>query len=168
MPAIRPCELPANALLLKYREGGYADCYATEVEGSVSLAAYVEAFYTSPLFRIERFLLGLFARRPSSDREAGELARGAAGTFAAWKVEARAADQLLVADFTGRTRSWFRVSVVEGGAGTRLWFGSAVVSRRNSATGKSEMGAGFHALLGFHRLYSRLLLRSAGARLPAR
>ena len=49
--------------------------------------------------------------------------------------------------------------------GTRLYFGSAVVPVMNAATGKSEMGFVFKALLGFHKLYSRALLSAAAARL---
>jgi hypothetical protein len=48
---------------------------------------------------------------------------------------------------------------------TRLYFGSAVVPERNAKTGRVSFGFGFHALLGFHRLYSRALLRSAVSRL---
>ena len=50
-------------------------------------------------------------------------------------------------------------------AGTRLYFGSAVVPERNAKTGQAKYGFAFHAMLGFHRLYSRALLRSAVSRL---
>ncbi len=55
-------------------------------------------------------------------------------------------------------------SALEGGGGTLLHFGSAVVRRRNRSGGKPETGAVFNALLGFHRLYSRLLLGAARRR----
>jgi hypothetical protein len=71
---------------------------------------------------------------------------------------------LLLADFTGATRSWLMSEVVPAG-GTRLWFGSAVVPRRHGPGGQPQFGAGFHALLGFHRAYSRALLAAAGRRL---
>ncbi len=48
---------------------------------------------------------------------------------------------------------------------TRLYFGSAVVPRQSAGAGKPVMGSLFQALLGFHRLYSRLLLRAASKRL---
>jgi hypothetical protein len=51
------------------------------------------------------------------------------------------------------------------GAGTRLYFGSAVVPLRDAKTGGTRMGPLFRALLGFHRLYSRVLLRAAAKRL---
>ena len=77
MSAIRACELPAHALLGKYRGGGsYADCYFTEVSRKVSQAEYVEAFYTTAVFKLERLLLALFVARPSSDAHAQELACG--------------------------------------------------------------------------------------------
>jgi hypothetical protein len=169
--AVEPCELPPGALLGRYRDGGaFADCYSTVVTASVSHSAFVEAFYTTPLFRLERALLGWFASRPSTDGQAKALAAGAISHFAAWVVEDRSAQQLLVSDFSGRTRSWLMVDSVAGSdiAGhTRLYFGSAVVPRKSKPVGKRSMGFVFHALLGFHKLYSRLLLRSARVRILA-
>ena len=43
--------------------------------------------------------------------------------------------------------------------------GKVQFPRTDPATGERRMGAAFAALLGFHKLYSRLLLRSASARL---
>ncbi len=164
--------LPANALLLRYAgPTGYTDCYATEVPGAVSHQAFVHAFYTSPVFRIERVLLRWFAGRASTEGDAAALASGACDRFAAWDVEGRADNQLLLADFTGRTRSWFMVLPMHGAGGqsaagpcTRLYFGSAVVPRIREATGEGSMGAMFYALLGFHRVYSRTLLWAARRR----
>jgi hypothetical protein len=48
---------------------------------------------------------------------------------------------------------------------TRLYFGSAVVPKVDTKTGKVTMGFAFYALGGFHRLYSCLLLRAACNRL---
>jgi len=167
MPDIRPCALPPQALLARYAgAGGYADCYTTEVARPVLHAAYVEAFYTSWLFRLERRLIRLFLSRPSTDAEAVELACGGRTEFAAWRVEGRAVDQLLMCDIGGRTRSWLMVSAATAPAqGTRLYFGSAVVPAISRSTGKQGMGFVFRALLGFHKVYSRALLRSASARL---
>ena len=53
----------------------------------------------------------------------------------------------------------------DDGAATRLYFGSAVVPIRDHATGESKMGFAFEALIGFHTLYSRVLLNAARARL---
>ena len=162
--AVEPCGIPAAALLRRYQDGdGYADCFVTEVEGEVSQAEFIEAFYTTPLFKVERAILKWFASRPSTDLDAKALAGGRASTFAAWRVEDRSADQLLLADFTGRTRSWLMAA--PAGGRTRLHFGSAVTPVTNARTGRRGMGASFRALLGFHKLYSRLLLRSAHARI---
>jgi hypothetical protein len=50
-------ELPADALPWKDRErGAYTDCYTTDVPLQVSHARYVEAFYTSWAFKLERLL----------------------------------------------------------------------------------------------------------------
>jgi len=168
MPAIHRCELPQEALLCKYQRGGaYADCYVTEVAQQVSHAAFVEAFYTTWLFKVERLLLAWLVAKPATDTQARQLAAGAIDTFAAWNVEARAADQLLLCDFQGRTRSWLMVTPIPGhaAAGTRLYFGSAVVPALQGGTAKPRLGPVFHLLLGFHKLYSRALLSAAKSRL---
>lgn len=150
-------DLPDEALLQRYREqGDYTDCFAIDVPGPVAHAAFVEAFYTTAVFKLERLLLGLLASRPSRDAEARELAVGQREQFSAWSVEARAPQQLLMCDFAGSTRSWLMAGPAPG-AGTRLYFGSAVVRKRQ--------GGAFHALLGFHKLYSRILLHAAASRL---
>jgi hypothetical protein len=165
---IKACELPIGALLLRYREtGAYTDCYAVEIAGLVSQAEYIEAFYTTWVFKLERLLLAWFVSKPSTDLQATALASGALDSFAAWTVEGRAADQLLMCDFQQRTRSWLMCAAVTGEAatGTRLYFGSAVVPVTHSTSGRKTMGLAFSALLGFHKLYSRVLLRAAVSRL---
>jgi hypothetical protein len=163
--AVRPCELPAEALLQRYRAAGaYADCYCVDVPHAVSHADYVQAFYTTAVFKLERLILRGFAARPSTDAQARSLARGETDAFAAWSVEGRAPDQLLLCDFMRRTRSWLMVAPLP--AGTRLYFGSAVVPLRDRRSGAPRLGFGFTALLGFHRVYSRVLLAAARARLP--
>ncbi|MCI4568474.1 hypothetical protein [Lysobacter sp. CFH 32150] len=169
MPAIQPCELPEGALLHKYRDSGaYTDCYVTEVAWPVSQAEYVEAFYTTTVFKLERQLLTWFASRPSTDIEAGQLAAGALSSFAAWSVEGQTSHQLLLCDFAGRTRSWLMAVPVEDADPcdrTRLYFGSAVVPMTSAGSGKKTLGFAFRSLLGFHKLYSRVLLHAAKARL---
>jgi hypothetical protein len=146
--------------------GGYGDCFTVPVDRSVSLAEFVGAFYTTPLFRIERVILRFLAASPSTDEEIQQLMAGARATFAAWELSARTETQLLMSDRYGKTRSWFRV-VPQAAGGTLLQFGSAVAAKPG-AKGKSGMSSGFHVLLGFHRLYSRLLLQSARKRLLGR
>ncbi len=166
MPSVQPSEVPQNSFLRKYKAGpGYADCYVTQVPGAVTQAAYIEAFYTSPLFKIERTLLHYLASKPATDADARALAGGAATRFSAWRVEAQSATELLLADFTGRTRSWLMATpapLANEPPGTLLYFGSAVVPL--SGQGAQSMGWLFRALLGFHRLYSRLLLGAASKR----
>lgn len=168
MTTIHSCEVPLNSFLGRYQDGiGFADCYFTEVAGTVSQAAFIEAFYTSSLFKLERTILKHLASKPATDADAQRLAIGAADRFSAWRVEGQSCSELLLADFTGRTRSWLMASPLIGpsrGTGTRLYFGSAVVPRSNRGTVKPGMGWLFHALLGFHKLYSRLLLRAATRR----
>lgn len=171
MPSIHQCELPHEALLRKYQHSGaYADCYVTQVAQHVCQAEYVEAFYTTPLFKLERLLLAWLVSKPSTDAQARQLASGTIDSFAAWSVEARREDQLLMCDFQGRTRSWLMVAPAEEGesaGSTRLYFGSAVVPARtpNAGTETPDLGWTFRLLLGFHKLYSRALLFSAKARL---
>lgn len=166
MSPIKACELPSNALLRRYLGGrAYADCYATEFAGPVSHTAFVTAFYTTRVFKLERLLLSWLAKRPSSDAEVVDMATGRLASFAAWNVEERAPDQLLLCDFQGRTRSWLMTAPVPGRDATRLFFGSAVVPITDRRTGKATMGLAFRALLGFHKLYSRILLRAAVRRL---
>ena len=169
MPRIQPCDVPPDSFLRRYKEGsGYADCYVTEIAGTVSQAAFVEAFYTSALFKLERLLLAHLASKPASDADARQLAAGSVAAFSAWRVEAQSPSQLLLADFTGRTRSWLMAVPVAGAAGTRLYFGSAVVPKQRRDGRPGGMGWPFHALLGFHRLYSRLLLGAAWRRVARR
>jgi len=168
MNAIRRCELPQGALLGKYqREGAYTDCYVTEIPRRVSHAEYVAAFYTTALFKVERRLLAWLIAKPSSDAQVSQLASGAVNSFAAWNVEARSVDELLLSDFQGRTRSWLMAIPVASGSseGTRLYFGSAVLPVVDASTGNRTRGIASRMLLGFHKLYSRALLFSAKSRL---
>lgn len=171
MPAVQACELPPEALLCRYfRSGAYTDCYCVDLDRTVSHAEFVEAFYTTAVFKLERLILRLFVARPSTDAEARQLAHGIRESFAAWSVEDRAPNQLLLSDYVGRTRSWLMVADASGGeiAGTRLYFGSAVVPARSASKGGTDIGATYRLLLGFHKLYSRILLRAARLRLARR
>jgi hypothetical protein len=166
--SIRRCELPPQALHKRYEaECSYVDCYSTVVQGSVSHPQFVEAFYTTLLFKLERFILFLFLSKSSSDEEARRLASGSLNSFAAWTVEARAENQLLMCDFKSSTRSWLMVDGEEdsGDIVTRLYFGSVVVHTLDKNTGKRKMGFLLKALMPFHRLYSHGLLAAAKFRL---
>lgn len=164
MPVVEKCELPSRSLLTRYADAGaYTDCYTAVILAQASQAQYVAAFYTTALFRLERILLGWLISRPSTDRQALELASGEADTFAAWEVEAREDDQLLLSDLRGRTRSWL-MSEASDPDSTRLYFGSAVLPKP-STRGERPMSLAFRVLLPFHKLYSWALLASARHRL---
>ena len=168
MSTIESCALPSNALLDAYaKAGAYTDCFTTHISRRVALDQFVEAFYTTGLFKLERLILKWAVSHPSTDVQATQLAADKIDSFAAWRVEDRSENQLLMCDFRNRTRSWFMVEP-EGNPGipmTRLYFGSAVVPQKHSSTGKSAMGIISRSLLGFHRLYSVALLRAARSRL---
>lgn len=160
--------MPEEALHAKYaRAGAYTDCFTVEVPGHISHAQFVEAFYTTWVFKLERLILQWIVGKPSTDAEARELAAGTRDRFAAWTVEDRATDQLLMCDYLGRTRSWLMVAATGSShlPSTRLCFGSVVVPVVDKATGQSKLGSPYSALLGFHKLYSRVLLHAARARL---
>lgn len=163
---IRASHVPPDSLLSPYvASGAYADCYVAELPSNITHVRFVEAFYTTALFKLERLLLGLFLSRPSTDAQARQLAEGHLSSFAAWSVESRAENQIILA--AGRTRSWLMVTASPDThpTGTRLFFGSAIVPSRQSAGARGSMGLVFKVLLGFHKLYSQALLWSARARL---
>ena len=112
MRPIRQVTLPADSLLKAFRGGGHpelwqdhGDCFTVLVDVAVTSPEFVAAFYTSPLFKLERLALRFLAGAPSSDAEVAALASGSRDTFAVWIVGERPATQLLVCDRYGRTRS---------------------------------------------------------------
>lgn len=165
MPVITKSPTPVNALIHKYTSmpGAYTDCFFTDIPKQISFPDYLFAFYTTPLFKLERLILTFAVQKPSTDAQAKDLTEGKRDSFAAWTVEAREENQILMCDFAGSTRSWLMAVLIEGG--TRLYFGSAVVPHRISKDGGSSLGFFFQALLGFHKIYSALLLYSAKSRL---
>lgn len=160
---------PSDSLLKTYtggrqpeRWGQYGDCFSVQVDRLVSLEEFVFAFYTTRVFRLERAILRLAIGAASTDAQAHGVANGSENVFAAWRVGARSESQLLMCDRYESTRSWFRV--LPNQAGTTLQFGSAVASARGKMQAPS-MSRGFGLLLGFHVLYSKVLLRAAARRL---
>lgn len=147
--------LPADALLQRYatRDDCYTDCYVADVQAD-DLAACIRAFYCTPLFRAERLILGIVGKG-STDADVAALAAGEADHYAAWCVEDRTDQQILMCDFAGYTRSWLYH------AGDKLFFGSAVTPAEPGA----DLGFVVNALMPFHKLYSRGLLGSAARRL---
>lgn len=153
--------MPGGALLARYvRSDVYTDSFRLVIEDEIPHAEFVFAFYTTWLFRLERWILRFAVSKPSTDSQARRLADGSIEFFAAWTVEDRTTDQILMCDFHKRTRSWLMVEPlpIGHGVGTQLYFGSAVVN-----PGKGGIGL----LLGLHKLYSRALLSTARSRLKA-
>lgn len=160
MMTIRECDLPPDALLRRHdRDNGHVDCFQVEAPGRIELGHYVEAFYTTSLFKAERTILSL-AGHPSTDAEASMLVGGQSTRFAAWTVEGRDEDQLLMRDTTGRTRSWFHVSrtTTENPERTMLYFGSGVTAVSTGKSGSMSLGPAFRILMPVHMFYSRALL----------
>lgn len=154
---VAPTALPKASLLQQYAQQRYAytDCFSIDLAKEITLAQFITAFYTTPLFKAERFVLKNAAKRPSTDRDVASLAAEHSDTFAAWRVEARGENQILLEDMAGRTRSWLMVTPSQHK--TTLYFGSAVTPPGNS----NKLGFVFTALLGTHKLYSKSLLKAA-------
>jgi len=161
MLSIQKIPIPSDSLLKKYTSiaGAYTDCYATGMARNVSFPEFIFAFYTTPLFRLERLILALTVFKPSADMEARQIADGTTDKFAAWIMEDRTENEILLCDFVRRTRSWLMAEQNE--TNTQLYFGSAVVPKM----GETSLEFGYRALLGFHQVYSVLLLWSAKAKL---
>lgn len=163
MTHVKKTAVPDGALPAKYlRLGGYhTDCFETKVEGDISLARFVEAFYTGALFKCERLILKLAAARPSTDANARAIACGETTRFAAWDMEERTDTQMILCDMNKATRSWF---MVEPSTESSTWlrFGSVVSPK----PGTTELPTLIRPLMPLHEVYSILLLKGAVRRLP--
>jgi hypothetical protein len=160
----RPCPLPAHAILrTRDVKNGFVDCFFIDVDAPISHAQFVATFYTSWLFKMERFILGWVVAKPSTDAEAQQLAEGERTQFAAWTFEARAENQLLMRDYQGATCSWLMSEALAGSnpSRTRLYFGSAITPAGSPRAQARRETALFRALLWLHTLYSKALLDAA-------
>ena len=157
MPNVTPLPVPQDALLQRYvaQAGCYTDCFAATLPRAVALPEFITAFYTTWLFRLERAVLTVAMRRRIRDTDVAALASGAGDRFAAWTVEARHADQILLCDITGGTRSFLAVDETAHG-GSRLLFGSAVVPSKSG-----KLSPVVKVLTPLHQVYSRSLLHLA-------
>ena len=156
----RACDVPRDGVLQAYvgRGATYTDCFEVMSPLEIPMEDFIEAFYTTWLFRLERVVLSAILRRRIADADVVALAQEGAD-FAAWHVEARREGQLLLADTSGHTRSYLAISPKQGGV-TRLIFGSAIVAR-----GDAPLGRMVTAVIPFHRFYSKCLLRLAERKL---
>ncbi len=144
------------------RPGFYTDCFVTRVPGQVDLQAFLHAFYSTPLFRLERWILRKALGVATSDTDLEALVAGESGSFAVWQLETRTEDQLVAKAVAGsdRTRSWFMVEPDDNG--TRLYFGSVLEPGPQASAGQPpKLGMLFKLGIGPHRLYSRALLNGA-------
>lgn len=152
--AIHARPLPPGSLLAQHSGASdYTDCYTIDVPHMVSLAQFITAFYNSAAFRPERWVLHLIGKG-SGGEDVRALAAGEVQNFAAWSVEARSDNAILMRDFQQRTCSWLCVEELSGK--TRLTFGSGV---------RKPEGVAVNMLMPFHRWYAKTLLKSAAARL---
>jgi len=167
MLSIEKCAVLPDSLVAPYSENGYADSYSAEISGRISLEDFVFGFYTTTLFKLERFILTWTVQKPSNDKQAKELTEGKTNKFAAWTVENRRENELLMCDMLGRTRSWFMVNQTGTNENpkTQLYFGTGISPTIKGKAEKSSFGVFFKALLPFHQMYSVLLLYSAKMKL---
>lgn len=157
MFAVRRIALPPNALLQSKRAAGaFTDCYMLRIERSVTLADSIAAFFTTPVFRLERWIIARVLGKASTDAEARALADGQSDRFLVWVTEARSELQILLG--VGRTATWLKVE--PAGAATVLYLGSAIEQPESARRGWRH-----RALLRFHDVYSRLLLWATALRL---
>lgn len=158
-------ELPDIALSVKYREkGAFVDCYYIDIPKEISLEKYIQAFYTTILFKVERGILSISTLKFASDKDAVQLSLGQTKDYSIWSVENRQDNQILLAEFTGKTKSWLMVQPRKNSM-TRLYFGSVVVPKNLSDSGQASFGLLFHVLSKFHQIYSRALLKAATKKL---
>lgn len=143
-------------------QGYYTDCYGLEIDHIVTLPDFMNAFYTTPLFRLERLVLAITPKGRMKDADVTALSSGESDRMAVWRVEGRRDHEILLS--AGRTKSWLMVAPIQGG--TQLYFGSVVVPEPPKREGGvPRLGPVFDSLLSAHRVYSRLLLGSAAQRL---
>ncbi|QZD91391.1 hypothetical protein K3162_07340 [Qipengyuania xiapuensis] len=161
-------QLPPESLLARRRGPEcYRDAFRASVTGEVSLGELITAFFSSRTFLTERMALHLIGRG-AGHAEIAALAAGRTQRFAAWEVEAREEEELLMHDFLDKTCCWLAVSsrgedgaldgplpVPETGR-TYIWFGTAV---------REFEGPIVSRLRGAHRWYARHLLEAAARRL---
>lgn len=162
-PSVYEVPLPEGALLKEFVDRGeYTDCFVANVTADVTFPEYVESFYTTRLFKVERHILKWLISRSSTDEEARKISRNEIDEFAAWTVHRRSNNQLVMMDLRQQTCSWFMLVPQE--SGSLLYFGSAVMRNGETPRGKALTWP-YRCLLGFHRLYSRALLQAAVSRI---
>lgn len=154
MMSIQMGEIPDQGLLGRYNlvKHAYTDCFKTEVDQSVSFEKYARAFFSSPVFKLERIIIALTTGKKTTERSVDELISGQSDDFAVWQVEDRTDNQLLLKVGDGQIRTWLMSEQKDDS--TMMYFGSAILPLNENG----DKGFLFHALFGFHKLYARILL----------
>ncbi|MEL7396055.1 MAG: hypothetical protein AAFN44_06750 [Pseudomonadota bacterium] len=161
MAKITQIPAPDDSFLhaLACQTGAYADCFeatvACDIPQSDAFQRFVFAFFDSPVFRVERAILRLAGKAPKDRSDPKALALGETDAFAAWRVERRADNEILLVVLNTPIRTW--LSLQKEGSVARLRFGSAILPQE----GKDIPHWAFRVTLPAHVVYSRLLLRAA-------
>lgn len=157
--------IPEWSLLAPYAQPPhYTDHFCISVSAEVTVEQWTAAFFSSRVFRLERFLLNRVFRDKATDDAARALSQGRSDAFSAWTVERRGQGQLLLK--SGITRTWLAAAprVATNGSAdgtTELYLGSAVLG----AFERSIAAWVLRTTLVPHRAYSRALLRSGKRKL---
>ncbi len=160
----RQSPLPEGSFLARYldREGAYTDCFRVDVPGGPDLPAYIETFFDSWVFRLERRVLTLAGKGPATRKTVEALAHQDAQRFAAWIVRERDDSQILMEVPRTPIRTWLRVLPSDEQPGhVRLYFGSALVPPHRTDGAPARLGPLFRWTTGLHKLYSHILLDAA-------
>ncbi|MEO0665459.1 MAG: hypothetical protein AAFY97_06945 [Pseudomonadota bacterium] len=149
--SVRRSAIPDGSLIARYKgQGNHVDAYVASTARYVDLPTYIAAFFSTSVFRAERLLLSISGKQ-SSDDQVADLAAGRGEHIAAWKVEERSANELLLEATGTPIRTWLAVEP----DGTALWFGSVVLAKK----GRIPLLA--RVMMPGHALYSRILLSAA-------
>ncbi len=163
---IRKTTLPAHAMLSRYADGtaSYTDCFAYDYAGPVDLENFLNAFFNSWVFRLERFILKAAARVTISDEDTANFAAARSDRMGLWTAQDRDESQVLTIVGQGPIHSWWMVE--PKGERTRLYFGSAI-RPMTAKDGSQRMNpaAKYGGLP--HRIYARILLAVAARKLRA-
>jgi len=162
MPRADKSAIPTHSFMQPFTEieGCSADAFKSSVEFPVALEEFIQAFFGSTAFQMERTLLKIMGKPYVSPADIKALAAGQQAQFAIWQVKERSDHEIMLKVGDGPIRSWLMVLPEQNGK-TSLYFGSAVLPQGKTKNGTPQIGFLFRTLIGFHNFYSRLLLNSA-------
>lgn len=164
MITVKRIGVPEGSFLKAYegREGCETDCFQADVPGHPDIDRFVHIFFDTWVFRIERRLLALLGEDYATSEDVAALAGRSSDTLAAWTVQDRSADEIILAFKRPRGRTWLQATQLDGSLGsTRLRFGSALLPNIDSEGQTASISWGLKIGLPLHRLYARLLLAAA-------